>query len=422
MYRGETHLPRRTAMATGTMNGVLQRLREVMQPDPALTTDGQLLEHYLARRDEAAFAALVRRHGPMVLGVCRRVLGHEQDAEDAFQATFLVLVRKASTVRPRAMVGNWLHGVAYRTAHHAQRLAARRRRKEHTMARREIAPAAAPDELAAILDRELDALPAKYRAVLVLCDLEGKTRQEAAGHLGCPAGTVGGRLARARALLARRLTRRGGTLSGGAAAALAPSAAAAQVPPALFAGTVQAAQLFAAGSAAVAGTVSSKVVTLTEGVLKAMFLSKLKIASGILAAVALVCVAAGGLESRAPAQTDQQPATVQTDKGPAQGKKAEAPPADTRALNDKAKKLVGHLYEDPMTFIHNSRNHYCTSCHQVPMLGQASQFHLRLDIEKSLQKFDRTSDRDREAALDALEDIERAIQDLRKHLRKRRDK
>src|SRR5207253_4595286 len=103
----------RPAMATGTMNGVLRRLREVMHtPGAADTTDGQLLEHYLARRDETAFAALVRRHGPMVLGVCRRVLRHEQDAEDAFQATFLVLVRKASSVRPRALVGHWLHGVA----------------------------------------------------------------------------------------------------------------------------------------------------------------------------------------------------------------------------------------------------------------------------------------------------------------------
>src|SRR5439155_2366644 len=125
-----------------------------------------------------------------------------------------------------------------RTAYHAQRLAARRRRKEHTMARPEAIAPAAPDELAAILDRELDALPDKYRAVLVLCDLEGKTRQEAAGRLGWPAGSVAGRLARARAMLARRLARRGLTLSGGAAAALAPGAAAA-VPPALFAGTVQ---------------------------------------------------------------------------------------------------------------------------------------------------------------------------------------
>src|SRR5262249_15966032 len=163
----------------GTMNGVLQRLREVMQPDPALSADGQLLEHYLARRDEAAFAAPRRRHGPMGLGGGRRVLGHGQDAEGAVPCAFLVPLREGGGGRARGMGGKWVHGVAYRTAHHAQRLAARRRRKEHTMARREIAPAAAPDELAAILDRELDALPAKYRAVLVLCDLEGKTRQEA---------------------------------------------------------------------------------------------------------------------------------------------------------------------------------------------------------------------------------------------------
>src|SRR5437870_5930483 len=131
MYRGESHLPRRHAMATGTMNGVLRRLREVMYPPGAAdTTDGQLLEYYLARRDETAFAALVRRHGPMVLGVCRRVLRHEQDAEDAFQATFLVLVRKAGVIDKRESVGSWLYGVAYRIALRARTGAGRRRRRE----------------------------------------------------------------------------------------------------------------------------------------------------------------------------------------------------------------------------------------------------------------------------------------------------
>src|SRR5436190_6933311 len=241
MYRGESHLPGRSAMATGTMNGVLRRLREVVHaPD---TTDGQLLEHYLARRDETAFEALLRRHGPMVLGVCRRVLRHEQDAEDAFQATFVVFARKATTIWPRDMVANWLFGVAYRTALGAKTAIARRRLKE-----RQVNPMRPTDDSAShlwhdlqpLLDEELNHLPNKYRVPIVLCDLEGKSRQEAARQLGWLPGTLSGRLARARGMLAKRLTRRGITVSGGVlAAALGQNLASASVPPSLLAGTVK---------------------------------------------------------------------------------------------------------------------------------------------------------------------------------------
>src|SRR5437660_2715419 len=168
-------------MTGGTLRvGRLRRLLPVAAgPEPS---DGQLLHGFCTRRDEAAFAALVRRHGPMVLGVCRRVLRNEHDAEDAFQATFLVLARKAASVRPREMVGNWLYGVAYRTALEARRAAARRRRKESQV--REPAQAETADdrwqELRPVLDRELAGLPDRYRVALVLCDLEGKTRKEVA--------------------------------------------------------------------------------------------------------------------------------------------------------------------------------------------------------------------------------------------------
>src|SRR5262249_2233965 len=146
-------------------------------------TDGQLLERFLARREESAFTALVQRHGPMVLGVCRRLLHNEHDAEDAFQATFLVLVRKAASIVPREMVGNWLYGVAYRTAQEAKAEAARRRAREQQvkdMPPRQAAATERLDELRALLDQELSRLPDKYRVPVVLCDLEGRTRKEAA--------------------------------------------------------------------------------------------------------------------------------------------------------------------------------------------------------------------------------------------------
>src|SRR5262249_49915225 len=156
------------------------------------------------------FAALLRRHGPMVWGVCRRLLPCTHDAEDAFQATFLVLVRKADSVVPRGRVGNWLYGVAYRTALEARSAASRRRARELQTARPAHVTNEQPDpDLWALLDEELRRLPDNFRAAVVLCDLEGRTRKEAAQQLGWSEGTLSGRLARARELLAKRLTRRG---------------------------------------------------------------------------------------------------------------------------------------------------------------------------------------------------------------------
>lgn len=173
-------------------------------------SDGELLDRYLRARDADAFAALLERHGPMVLGVCRRVLGHEADAEDAFQATFLVLVRKAATISPRNMVGNWLYGVAHRTALKARAMNALRRQKEQATAQTVAAgaPEAAVEDVR-VLEQALHALPDKYRAPLLLCALEGKTLREAALHLGWPQGTVACRIARGREMLSRRLVRQG---------------------------------------------------------------------------------------------------------------------------------------------------------------------------------------------------------------------
>ncbi|MCI0456223.1 MAG: RNA polymerase sigma factor [Gemmataceae bacterium] len=259
---------------------VWQLRRAALGPDVVGLTDAQLLGRFLEGHDEAAFEALVRRHAPMVLGVCRRVLRHEQDAEDAFQATFLVLARKAASVAPRGMLPNWLYSVAYRTALRAKAAAAKRRAKETqvtVMPEPEAAPADPWGDLRPVLDEELSRLPDKYRAPVVLCDLQGKTHAEAAGQLGWPVGTVSGRLSRARALLGERLSRRGLVLTAGSlATALSGTAASACVPLSLITSTVKAASLLAAGRAAATGAVSANAAALSQGVLNAMFLTKVK--------------------------------------------------------------------------------------------------------------------------------------------------
>src|SRR5947209_1863557 len=233
--------------------------------------DGQLLERFLGARDEEAFAALVRRHGPMVLGACRRILRNEADAEDAFQATFLVLVKKAHSIMPRHLVGNWLYGVACNAARKARTAAARRGERERRvreMNREEAPPADTTEDIQTLLDEELERLPDEYRVAIVLCELEGKTHKEAAQRLGWPVGTLSGRLSRARRLLAERLARRGVALPCvGLAALLSSARAPASVPAALAASTVRAGTRLAAGLT-VNGTISVRVGLLTDGVLK----------------------------------------------------------------------------------------------------------------------------------------------------------
>jgi RNA polymerase sigma factor (sigma-70 family) len=293
-------------MTTGRMNRVFQNLRRaVLRRDGAGLTDGQLLEGFIGRRDEDAFEALVRRHGPMVMGVCRRVLGHPQDAEDAFQATFLVLVRKAPSIAARELLAGWLYGVAYHTALRARTATGRRRRRERPMAQLpepEVFPPERWDDLQALLDQELSRLPDRYRLPILLCDLESKSHKQAAAQLGWPTGTLSGRLVRARALLARRLTQRGVALSGAALAlALANGAAAGTVPAALVGSTVKAAGWLAAGHTAAPGLIPAKVAILTEGVIKAMLLNKLgTVTAGALLA-AVLAVGTGFFLAAAPA-------------------------------------------------------------------------------------------------------------------------
>jgi RNA polymerase sigma factor (sigma-70 family) len=289
-------------MSTSQLNEVIRRLRSaVLRPDVAGLPDGDLLKRYVQRRDELAFEALVRRHGPMVMGVCRRVLHHSHDAEDAFQATFLVLVRRASTLRSPSMVGNWLYGVAYRTALEAKKAAARRRAKETKVEPRTEVPRDAWADLRPVLDQELDQLPDKYRTVIVLCDLEGKTRKEAARELGWPEGTVASRLATARSMLAKRLGGYGLSVSGGVLATMLCRNASACVPASVMVSAIKVGSFFAARQAAT-GAMSVKITALADGVLKTMLLAKLKIAMVLVLAVA--CVAGGGLAFQTQAADD----------------------------------------------------------------------------------------------------------------------
>jgi RNA polymerase sigma factor (sigma-70 family) len=291
-------------MASGSLNEVIHGIRRLALLQDGGPTDGQLLECFLAWRDEGAFAALVRRHGSMVLGVCRRVLGGGADAEDAFQVAFLVLARKAAAVVPREAVGNFLYGVAYRTALKARAARVRRQRREKQVKDMPHPPAESDardpwPELRAILDEELQRLPELYRLPVVLCDLEGRARKEVARQLDIPEGTLSSRLAAARKRLAHALRRRGLTATGGALAAALAGSASARVPAALVGSTVKTATLLAAGRAA---ALSPRLAALMEGVLRVMSMTKPKLALLALLLAAAATFGANLLRYQAAAQ------------------------------------------------------------------------------------------------------------------------
>jgi RNA polymerase sigma factor (sigma-70 family) len=264
---------------------------------PRERSDEHLLHDYVAGQDTAAFEAIVRRHGAMVLGVCRRVLHHEQDAEDAFQATFLVLLHKARSLTRPELLSNWLYGVAFRTALKARQDAMRRRQREGPMVHEPIVDSsndAVWNDLRPILDDEVQRLPHKYRTPVVLCYLEGQSTQEAARTLGCPKGTVLSRLARARQQLKSRFTRRGLAVSTGVLATLLARAASAEgsVPIALLQASVPS-QGVGTPDPAIQRQ-SANVVDLSQHVLKSMSMRKLQTAAALMVAIfgicALVCV------------------------------------------------------------------------------------------------------------------------------------
>lgn len=335
-------------MADRRTGEVLKTLCGSMLRHETELRDGELLESFL-RGNDAAVAALVQRHGPMVWAVCRRILSNHQDAEDAFQATFLVLLHKAAAIGSRELVAGWLHGVARQTSLKARATAARRARREKQMLALPES-AACPRELGAdwqpVLDMEIGRLPQKYRAVLLLCDLQERTRKAAAGELGLPEGTVASRLARARALLAKRLTRRGFVMSG---SVLAPAnLAVGAVPASLLRSTINVATLFASAPAAAADLMSAGSAALSQGVLKAMFLTKLKtltLAAFLLITCGLGLVFLGGRTQAVAAPPDK-------DAGPrpvAAGRNAEDDEIKRRLLKleERVKRLEEELLKRP---------------------------------------------------------------------------
>ena len=280
---------------------VVRRLRRGV-PGDAAPSDEQLLTAYRAGADPVALDALVRRHAPMVWGVCRRVAG--PDAEDAFQAAFLVLVRRAAAIDRPHLLGNWLYGVASRTARKARAAAGRRRTRETDLAQTDPpAPAPGPwDDVLPLLDEELARLPERYRAALVLCDLQGKTRREAAELTGTPAGTIAARVARGRALLATRLARRGVGVPAAVVAALLARDAWARVPIRLLNAAVR----------APGGSVPSRAAALSDRVVNAMLLTRLAATTGrffgLAAGLALTVVVTTSVAGQPPADPPQPPA------------------------------------------------------------------------------------------------------------------
>lgn len=434
------------ATALGT---ILYHLRgRVFRHDEPLIPDGALLDSFLTRRDEAAFEALLRRHGPMVLGVCQRLLSNEADAEDAFQATFLVLVRKGASIRPRGMVGNWLYGVARSTALKARAMSNKRAARERHAAAQAKTETAAPaeDRLATLLDQELALLPAHYRSAIVLCDLEGKTIKEAAQQLGCPQGTVGTQLSRGRALLARRLARHGLPCSAAAVAGLiAEHAPAASVPASLTSTTLQAALLQAAGKT-VAGIVSANAVQLTEGVIKIMFLSKLKIFAACLLFVVAAAFCSSGYVWTPAVRAEGEAVAAGVPEKKAGNKKA--PEKNVNAEGMKALEEILWLLASDLNFhgVHGKlemirkegkfwKVHDCRACHMHPFeenpapkddAKERNALLKALTVRAALRDLEETVDKlrhatgDRKMQLEALEEIEKAIRELRDKVKNKR--
>ena len=260
---------------SGLVLGQMQRLFN--RGTASGLSEGQLLARYVGERDEVAFEAIVSRNGPMVLGICRRLLEDPNDVEDAFQATFLVLVKKARSLRDRDLLANWLYGVALRVATRSRRDRTRRRIRDRTVDRDNVVFDTNDhdrDELRTVLDGEVARLPAKFRTPIVLCYFEGLTHDQAAERLRCPVGTIRSRMAKGRELLRSRLTRRGlaptpSFLAIGPISGVSPA-----VPPALLGRTIASAASVVAGRWLVTDITSTSVMSLTQGVLRTMSLTK----------------------------------------------------------------------------------------------------------------------------------------------------
>lgn len=320
-------------MTARTLTHVLRRLcYRLAEPDAGAVSDAQLLDRFVHERDMSAFELVVGRHGPMVLGVCRRVLRHEQDAEDAFQATLMILAQKASSISARVSVGGWLFRVAYRVALRARQCAARQPRWGAEAGQLETVadprPCLGPEqaELRDVLDAELSRLPERYRVPLVLSYLEGLSNERVAQQLGWPPGTLKTRLASARRQLGARLVHRGLGLGAGIAVVAMPRAD-------LVGATVRAAALVVAENGMAAGAVSAPVAALTKGVLRAMLTTKVKAVAVVVAGTLLL--GTGGVASYRAMAEAPRPAK------PA----AENPVAQVARLKQRIASLEGELRE-----------------------------------------------------------------------------
>jgi RNA polymerase sigma factor (sigma-70 family) len=278
------------------LHTLLDHLRRIAgAPGADMPQDGELLRRFVQQRDSAAFELLIWRHGPMVLSVCRRILPDSHLAEDAFQATFLTLVRKAAGIAKREAVAGWLYKVAYHIALRARGTLAKRASREipcEDYAQPDIGQSNFEDDWRPILDEEIHRLPAKYRLPVVLCHLQGRTLADAARSLGCPRGTVAVRLMRGRERLRARLIRRGVVLSAGLSTSLASHHA---VSAAQTRSTVQIALAQLGGRSAVTAAIPKSILSLTEGALHAMFMSKIKVIAAVLAAALIASGGAGWL-------------------------------------------------------------------------------------------------------------------------------
>ncbi len=329
--------------------GATRELRAVIDGGTvAGLTDGELLERFASHRGadaELAFTALVTRHGPLVFGVCQSMLRNCHDAEDAFQATFIVLAHKAGSIRQPDRLGPWLYGVAHRTArrlkdknarrksHEAEAAVSSERARSSSGSGQHLSALAAHDEVEA-LHREIERLPERYRTALVLCDLQGLTHEEAARRLGLRTGTISSQVSRARARLRRRLERRGLAYPGGFVAAAVDSTRPSVLPNALAVSTVK--NVMSLSTGVVAGSVPASIVTLSRGVLRSMRLAKIGLITAAMVGLGAVATSVGvgvGAAGGAPRPAPQQPAPERraADPGPiasvatpAQGQKADA--------------------------------------------------------------------------------------------------
>jgi RNA polymerase sigma factor (sigma-70 family) len=343
-------LEENTTVAHAQLNAVLGQLRQLSASADGSLTDAQLLERFLHQHDQAAFATLVKRHGPLVQKVCWRVLHHVQDAEDAFQATFLVLARNAASIRKRETLASWLPGAAYRTAVRARRDAGRRQhheRESQRMHHKQPPLDEALCELQAVLDEETAKLPEKYRIVFVLCCLESKSKPEAAAQLGLKEGTVSSRLAHARKLLQQRLTRRGLTLSAVlGAAALSEATSPAALPALLVRATAKAALAFRTQAVEAAGAISPRIIALAEGVSKTMTLAKFKSITILVLTVTSLTAAAGVLAQRqAVRQEPAAPQSSQVAEKPATRRNAGKPTANDDAVKGETLTVAGRVVD-----------------------------------------------------------------------------